>query len=60
MVTIDGQTNHAVMDIHRVITNRNQSWDHLETYSQIQPLDTQAVCDLNANPNDNKQYFLEI
>jgi branched-chain amino acid transport system substrate-binding protein len=60
MVTIDGQTNHAVMDIHRVITNRNQSWDHIETYSQIQPLDTQAVCDLNANPNDNKQYFLEL
>lgn len=60
MVTIDGQTNHAVMDIHRVITNRNQSWDHIETYSQIQPLDTQAVCDLNANPNDNKQYFLKL
>lgn len=60
LVTIDGQTNHAIMDIHLVQANRNQGWDHIETYSQRPPADTQAVCDLHANPNDNQQYLLDL
>ncbi|WP_285670176.1 transporter substrate-binding protein [Paralimibaculum aggregatum] len=60
LVTVDGQTNHATMDIHLVRTNRNQGWDHLETFAQRPPSDTQAVCDLNANPNDRTQYTLEL
>lgn len=60
LVTIDGQTNHAIMDIHLVQVNRNQGWDHIETYSQRPPEDTQAVCNLNDNPNDNNQYIIDL
>lgn len=58
LVTIDGQTRHAVMDIHLVVSNREQGFDHLETYAQRQPEDTQAVCDLVKNPDDTRQYTL--
>ncbi len=60
MVTVDGQTNHAVMDIHLAITNDKQGWDHIETFKQMQPTDTQAVCDLRKNPEDTTQYMLEL
>jgi urea ABC transporter substrate-binding protein len=58
LVTIDGQTHHTVMDIHLVRANREQSWDHLATFPQVQPADTQAVCDLIKNPSDSAQYTL--
>jgi branched-chain amino acid transport system substrate-binding protein len=48
------------MDIHLVRVNRNQGWDHIETYSQVEPADTQAVCNLHENPNDNKQYIIDL
>lgn len=60
LVTVDGQTNHAIMDIHLVKVNRNQGWDHIETYPQRQPSDTQAVCNLRENPDDNKQYTIDL
>jgi len=47
-VTIDGQTNHAIMDIHLIRANREQGWDHLGTTEQLQPVDTQAVCTLGS------------
>jgi branched-chain amino acid transport system substrate-binding protein len=56
LYTIDGQTNHTTMDIHIAVGNRNKGFDLLKSFSQIPPSDTQAVCDLNKNPNDNKQY----
>jgi urea ABC transporter substrate-binding protein len=59
LVTVDGQTNHAVMDVHLVKSNNKQGWDHLETFKQLQPADTQAVCDLRKNPDDTTQYTLE-
>lgn len=60
LVTVDGQTHHAVMDIHLVRSNRNQGFDLIETYPQRQPADTQAVCNLYENPDDNTQYILEL
>lgn len=60
LVTVDGQTNHAIMDVHLVMTNDKQGWDHLETFSQVPPSDTQAVCDLRKNPDDNQQYTLSL
>jgi branched-chain amino acid transport system substrate-binding protein len=59
LVTVDGQTNHAVMDIHLVRTNRNRSWDHIRTFEQRQPRDTQAVCNLKDNPTDTTQYIIK-
>ncbi len=53
---IDGQTNHTVMDVHIASGNRTGGFDLLKSFSQRQPADTQAVCDLGKNPNDTKQY----
>ncbi len=60
LVTVDGQTHHAVMDIHLVKSNANQGFDHLETFSQQAPTDTQAVCNLVKNPKDTTQYVVDI
>ncbi len=60
LVTVDGQTNHAIMDIHLVRSNRNKGFDHIETFKQRAPADTQAVCDLTKNPDDNQQYTLQL
>ena len=56
LYTIDGQTNHTIMDIHIGVGNRSGSFDVVKSFSQQQPSDTQAVCDLIKNPNDTKQY----
>lgn len=56
LYTIDGKTNHTVMDVHIVTGNRDGGFDLLKSFSQRQPTDTQAVCDLHANPNDKTQY----
>jgi branched-chain amino acid transport system substrate-binding protein len=42
------------------MTNDKQGWDHLETFNQVPPSDTQAVCDLRKNPDDNQQYTLSL
>ncbi|MEQ8652714.1 MAG: transporter substrate-binding protein [Kiloniellales bacterium] len=60
LVTIDGQTNHAIMDVHLVISNRNKGFDLIETFPQRKPEDTQAVCNLYENPGDNKQYTIKL
>lgn len=60
LVTIDGQTNHCTMDIHLVKVNREQGWDHIKTYPQRAPWDTQEVCNLFENPDDNTQYTLDL
>ncbi len=58
-VTIDPKTHHAVLDVH-LMEFDNQSMKILESFSQRQPVDTQAVCDLAANPDDNTQYEIKI
>jgi ABC-type branched-subunit amino acid transport system substrate-binding protein len=54
--TIDGKTNHVVMDVHIAQGNRDGGFDLLKSFSQRPPSDTQVVCNLVANPNDTKQY----
>ncbi|MEH6526468.1 MAG: ABC transporter substrate-binding protein [Sneathiella sp.] len=58
-ITIDPKTHHAVLDVH-IMKLDGQKMKVLETSRQRQPIDTQAVCDLEANPNDNKQYELKF
>lgn len=58
-VTVDPKTHHAVLDVH-IMEFENQSMKVIETLPQRQPIDTQAVCDLSANPNDNQQYEIQI
>ncbi|MDG1459043.1 MAG: transporter substrate-binding protein [Pseudoprimorskyibacter sp.] len=58
-VTVDPKTHHAVLDVH-IMEMENQGMKVIETLPQRQPIDTQAVCDLAANPSDNTQYEIEI
>ncbi|MDE4174639.1 transporter substrate-binding protein [Phaeobacter sp. PT47_59] len=58
-VTVDPKTYHAVLDVH-IMEFVNQGMKVIETLPQRQPVDTQAVCDLAANPGDNTQYEIEI
>lgn len=58
-VTVDPKTHHAVLDVH-LMEMQDQQMKVIETLPQRQPIDTQAVCDLSANPDDNTQYEIEI
>ncbi len=58
-ITVDPKTHHAVLDVH-IMEMENQGMKVIETLAQRQPIDTQAVCDLSAKPNDNTQYEINI
>lgn len=59
VMTIDPQTHHATLDVH-LMEVRDQKMNVVDTLSQRPPVDTQAVCDLGANPDDNTQYEIKI
>ena len=58
-VTVDPKTHHAVLDVH-LMEIENQGMTVIDTLPQRQPIDTQTVCDLEVNPDDNQQYEIEI
>jgi urea transport system substrate-binding protein len=58
-VAIDAKTHHASLDIN-VMEVRNQKLTILETVKQRAPSDTARYCDLQKNPNENKQYEVDI
>ena len=58
-VTVDPKTHHAILDVH-IMEFENQGMKVIESLAQRQPIDTQAVCDLAANPDDNTQYEINI
>ena len=51
-VTIDPQTHHASMNVY-LGELQNQEFNILESFADQPPADTQLVCDLNENPNQN-------
>jgi branched-chain amino acid transport system substrate-binding protein len=57
--TIDPQTHHTILDVY-IGEARDKKFNVLETFSQQKPADTQAVCDLKKNPNENKQYVIDV
>jgi urea transport system substrate-binding protein len=58
-VTLDHQTHHATRNAY-LAEVKNKKWSVLETYEQQKPQDTAAVCNLITNPNDNKQYVVDV
>jgi branched-chain amino acid transport system substrate-binding protein len=58
-VTIEPKTHHAALDIH-LMEVKNQKLTIINTVKQRQPADTLQYCDLQKNPNDNKQYEVKI
>jgi branched-chain amino acid transport system substrate-binding protein len=57
-VSIDPKTHHAILDVH-LMEFEDQKMKVLESFSQRQPVDTQAVCDLKAHPDDDRQYEIK-
>ncbi len=58
-VTVDPKTHHAILDVH-LMEIQDQGMKVIETLPQRQPIDTQTVCDLAENPDDNTQYEIKI
>jgi branched-chain amino acid transport system substrate-binding protein len=59
LVKMDGKTHHASLDI-KVMEVKGQKLTILQTFKQRPPSDTAASCNLEKNPNDNKQYEVTI
>ena len=58
-VTIDPQTHHCIFDVHLAVF-KDKQMQLLETLPARKPTDTQAVCNLQKNPNDAKQYVIKV
>ena len=58
-MTIEPKTHHAALDIH-LMEVKNQKLTILSTVKQRAPSDTLQYCDLQKNPDDNKQYEVNI
>lgn len=58
-VTIDPATHHCTIDV-QIAELKNKQWTILETFKQQAPSDTGAVCNLKANPNENKQFVIKV
>lgn len=58
-VTLEPKTHHAALDI-RIMEVRNQKLEIKDTAKQRPPSDTAQYCDLQKNPDDNKQYEVKI
>jgi branched-chain amino acid transport system substrate-binding protein len=58
-VTMDPKTHHAALDIH-LMEVKNQKLTILSTVKGRPPSDTARYCDLQKNPNENKQYEVNI
>ena len=58
-VTIDPPTHHCILDIY-VAEVKDKKCVVQQSFPQLKPSDTAAVCDLVKNPNDNKQYNIKL
>jgi branched-chain amino acid transport system substrate-binding protein len=54
-VSLDAKTHHVITPVH-LIEVADQKMNVVESFGERQPVDTQAVCDLEANPDDTAQY----
>lgn len=57
--TIDPQTHHTVLDVY-IGEAKDKKFNVVQSFSQQTPADTAAVCDLKKNPNENKQYVIDV
>ena len=58
-ISLDAKTHHAVTSVH-LIEVGDQKMNVVKSFGERQPVDTQGVCDLEANPDDNQQYEISI
>jgi len=58
-VSIDPATHHCSTEVHLLEVN-NHRMEVLESFEQLPPADTQLVCDLASNPDENQQFEIKI
>ena len=58
-VAVDPKTHHCLLDIHLMLV-KDQKLTIIDTAKQRPPSDTAQYCDLQKNPDDNKQYEVKI
>jgi branched-chain amino acid transport system substrate-binding protein len=56
---MEAKTHHAALDIQLMLV-KNQKLTILQTAKQRPPSDTAQFCDLEKNPNENKQFEVKI
>jgi len=59
LVTMDGKTHHAALDI-KVMEVKDQKLTIKQSFKQRPPSDTAASCNLEKNPNENKQFEVTV
>lgn len=58
-VSIDPLTHHVVTTVH-LVEVKDQKMEVVESFPNLQPLDTQIVCNLSVKPDDNEQYAISV
>jgi branched-chain amino acid transport system substrate-binding protein len=56
---LDKPTHHTTRNAF-LAEVKDRKWSVLESYSDVKPADTASVCDLVKNPNDTKQYIINL
>ena len=59
LVALEPKTHHAALDI-RIMEVRDQKLVIKDTVKQRPPSDTGRYCDLQKNPDENKQFEVQI
>jgi len=55
-VKMHGPSHHVVYTLYLGAIDNNHGWKVIETFRNVEPLDTMSVCDLIKNPNQHMQY----
>jgi len=58
-IYLDPATHHVTQDVHLAVYHDKMP-KIIETFAQLPPSDTAAVCNLTKNPNDNQQYVIKV
>ena len=56
---VDPKTHHTTLDVF-VAQADNHGFKVIESFPQQPPSDTASVCNLEAHPNENKQYVVDV
>lgn len=56
---VDPKTHHTTLDVF-VAQADNHGFKVIQSFPQQPPLDTASVCNLEAHPNENKQYVVDV
>jgi urea transport system substrate-binding protein len=59
-IKLDPQSHHVVHSVNLAKVNGSHGFDVIKTWSNVEPADTMAVCNLIENPDTHKQFTPKI